>query len=51
MIVTITIDTYVYSYICGEGGNSSESESSTIRTSTDGSDLTRTESSIESSTE
>nr|AXU40409.1 acetyl-CoA carboxylase carbosyltransferase beta subunit [Gomphogyne cissiformis var. villosa] len=36
---------YIYSYICGEGGNSSESESSSIRTSTDGSDLTRTESS------
>nr|YP_010539151.1 acetyl-CoA carboxylase subunit beta [Telfairia occidentalis]UYF13099.1 acetyl-CoA carboxylase subunit beta [Telfairia occidentalis] len=38
-------DSYIYSYICGEGGNSSESESSSIRTSTDGSDLTRTESS------
>nr|YP_009468870.1 acetyl-CoA carboxylase beta subunit [Gynostemma compressum]AVA29825.1 acetyl-CoA carboxylase beta subunit [Gynostemma compressum]ULO25784.1 acetyl-CoA carboxylase carboxyltransferase beta subunit [Gynostemma pentaphyllum] len=38
-------DSYIYSYICGEGGNSSESESSCIRTSTDGSDLTRTESS------
>nr|YP_010119743.1 acetyl-CoA carboxylase carboxyltransferase beta subunit [Hemsleya zhejiangensis]YP_010950787.1 acetyl-CoA carboxylase carboxyltransferase beta subunit [Hemsleya amabilis]QRC26892.1 acetyl-CoA carboxylase carboxyltransferase beta subunit [Hemsleya zhejiangensis]WMI39410.1 acetyl-CoA carboxylase carboxyltransferase beta subunit [Hemsleya amabilis] len=38
-------DSYIYSYICGEGGNSSESESSRIRTSTDGSDLTRTESS------
>lgn len=38
-------DSYIYSYICGEGGNSSESESSNIRTSTDGSDLTRTESS------
>nr|YP_010191735.1 acetyl-CoA carboxylase beta subunit [Cucurbita ficifolia]QZL38806.1 acetyl-CoA carboxylase beta subunit [Cucurbita ficifolia] len=40
-------DSYVYSYICGEGGNSSESESSSIRTSTDGSDLTRTESSTD----
>nr|UTQ76640.1 AccD [Zehneria sp. PEBO4401] len=40
-------DSYIYSYICGEGGNSSESESSSIRirTSTDGSYLTRTESS------
>nr|YP_009525195.1 acetyl-CoA carboxylase carboxyltransferase beta subunit [Hodgsonia macrocarpa]AXR94507.1 acetyl-CoA carboxylase carboxyltransferase beta subunit [Hodgsonia macrocarpa]AXR94592.1 acetyl-CoA carboxylase carboxyltransferase beta subunit [Hodgsonia macrocarpa]AXR94676.1 acetyl-CoA carboxylase carboxyltransferase beta subunit [Hodgsonia macrocarpa]AXR94761.1 acetyl-CoA carboxylase carboxyltransferase beta subunit [Hodgsonia macrocarpa] len=38
-------DSYIYSYICGEGGNSSESESSSIRTSTDESDLTRTESS------
>nr|UTT74008.1 AccD [Trichosanthes lepiniana]UTT74134.1 AccD [Trichosanthes lepiniana] len=38
-------DSYIYSYICGEGGNSSESESSSIRTSTDGSDLPRTESS------
>nr|YP_009752084.1 acetyl-CoA carboxylase subunit beta [Dendrosicyos socotranus]QIT05494.1 acetyl-CoA carboxylase subunit beta [Dendrosicyos socotranus] len=38
-------DSYIYSYICGEGGNSSESESSSIRTSTDRSDLTRTESS------
>nr|YP_009751494.1 acetyl-CoA carboxylase subunit beta [Thladiantha dubia]QIT03975.1 acetyl-CoA carboxylase subunit beta [Thladiantha dubia] len=38
-------DSYIYSYICGEGGNSSESESSSIRTSTDGSDLTRTENS------
>lgn len=38
-------DSYIYSYICGEGGNSSESESSSIRTSTDGSDFTRTESS------
>nr|YP_009752929.1 acetyl-CoA carboxylase subunit beta [Momordica sessilifolia]QIT06001.1 acetyl-CoA carboxylase subunit beta [Momordica sessilifolia] len=36
---------YIYSYICGEGRNSSESESSSIRTSTDGSYLTRTESS------
>nr|YP_009439987.1 acetyl-CoA carboxylase beta subunit [Gynostemma pentagynum]ATG86821.1 acetyl-CoA carboxylase beta subunit [Gynostemma pentagynum] len=38
-------DSYIYSYICGEGGNSNERESSCIRTSTDGSDLTRTESS------
>nr|QJR52965.1 acetyl-CoA carboxylase carboxyltransferase beta subunit [Herpetospermum pedunculosum] len=40
-------DSYIYSSISGEGGNSSESESSStsIRTSTDGSDLTRTESS------
>nr|YP_010723637.1 acetyl-CoA carboxylase subunit beta [Bolbostemma paniculatum]WDW27007.1 acetyl-CoA carboxylase subunit beta [Bolbostemma paniculatum] len=38
-------DSYFYSYICGEGGNSRESESSSIRTSTDRSDLTRTESS------
>nr|YP_009751915.1 acetyl-CoA carboxylase subunit beta [Cyclanthera pedata]QIT04733.1 acetyl-CoA carboxylase subunit beta [Cyclanthera pedata]QWQ50069.1 acetyl-CoA carboxylase carboxyltransferase beta subunit [Cyclanthera pedata] len=36
---------YIYSSICSQGGNNSESESSSIRTSTDGSDLTRTESS------
>nr|YP_009872620.1 acetyl-CoA carboxylase carboxyltransferase beta subunit [Dipentodon sinicus]QKT26861.1 acetyl-CoA carboxylase carboxyltransferase beta subunit [Dipentodon sinicus]UQK92850.1 acetyl-CoA carboxylase carboxyltransferase beta subunit [Dipentodon sinicus] len=33
-------DSYIYNYICGERGNSSESESSNIRTSTHGSDLT-----------
>uniref|UniRef100_UPI00315CE934 acetyl-CoA carboxylase carboxyltransferase beta subunit n=1 Tax=Cercocarpus ledifolius TaxID=32221 RepID=UPI00315CE934 len=33
-------DSYIYSYICGESGNSSKSESSSIKTSTDGSDLT-----------
>nr|YP_010365285.1 acetyl-CoA carboxylase subunit beta [Sicyos angulatus]UOU84485.1 acetyl-CoA carboxylase subunit beta [Sicyos angulatus] len=38
-------DSSIYSSICGQGGNNSESESSSIRTSTDGSDLTRTESS------
>lgn len=38
-------DSYIYSYICGESGNSSESESSDIRTSTNGSDLTIRESS------
>nr|YP_009945426.1 acetyl-CoA carboxylase beta subunit [Sicyos edulis]QOE55956.1 acetyl-CoA carboxylase beta subunit [Sicyos edulis] len=38
-------DSYIYSSVCGQGGNNSESESSSIRTSTDGSDLTRTESS------
>nr|YP_004072471.1 acetyl-CoA carboxylase beta subunit [Corynocarpus laevigatus]ADO60319.1 acetyl-CoA carboxylase beta subunit [Corynocarpus laevigatus] len=38
-------DSYIYSFICGESGNSSENESSSIRTSTDVSDLTRTESS------
>nr|YP_009416110.1 acetyl-CoA carboxylase carboxyl transferase beta [Polyspora dalglieshiana]ASM43543.1 acetyl-CoA carboxylase carboxyl transferase beta [Polyspora dalglieshiana] len=32
-------DSYIYSSICGESGNSSESESSSIRTSTNGSDL------------
>nr|YP_009419760.1 acetyl-CoA carboxylase carboxyl transferase beta [Pentaphylax euryoides]ASM46501.1 acetyl-CoA carboxylase carboxyl transferase beta [Pentaphylax euryoides] len=38
-------DSYIYSSICGESGNSSESESSSIRTSTNGSDLTIRESS------
>nr|YP_010436872.1 acetyl-CoA carboxylase beta subunit [Momordica cochinchinensis]UTA96094.1 acetyl-CoA carboxylase beta subunit [Momordica cochinchinensis] len=38
-------DSYIYSYICGEGGNRSKSERSSIRTSTDRSYLTRTESS------
>nr|YP_009419412.1 acetyl-CoA carboxylase carboxyl transferase beta [Ternstroemia gymnanthera]ASM45805.1 acetyl-CoA carboxylase carboxyl transferase beta [Ternstroemia gymnanthera] len=38
-------DSYIYSSICGESGNSSESESSNIRTSTNGSDLTIRESS------
>ena len=32
-------DSYIYSYICGERGNSNESGSSSIRTSTDNSDL------------
>ncbi|THG10007.1 hypothetical protein TEA_024123 [Camellia sinensis var. sinensis] len=32
-------DSYIYSSVCGESGNSSESESSSIRTSTNGSDL------------
>nr|UHB41264.1 acetyl-CoA carboxylase carboxyltransferase beta subunit [Rubus rosifolius] len=30
-------DSYIYSYICGESGNSSKSESSSIKTSPDGS--------------
>nr|YP_010449041.1 acetyl-CoA carboxylase carboxyltransferase beta subunit [Exbucklandia populnea]UTS57564.1 acetyl-CoA carboxylase carboxyltransferase beta subunit [Exbucklandia populnea]WBR75046.1 acetyl-CoA carboxylase carboxyltransferase beta subunit [Exbucklandia populnea]WCH58998.1 acetyl-CoA carboxylase carboxyltransferase beta subunit [Exbucklandia populnea]WVH32278.1 acetyl-CoA carboxylase carboxyltransferase beta subunit [Exbucklandia longipetala] len=34
-------ESYIYSYICGESGNSSESENSGIRTSTNGSDLTK----------
>nr|YP_010688463.1 acetyl-CoA carboxylase carboxyltransferase beta subunit [Daphniphyllum chartaceum]WBR73219.1 acetyl-CoA carboxylase carboxyltransferase beta subunit [Daphniphyllum chartaceum] len=34
-------DSYIYSYICGESGNSSESENSSIKTSTNGSDLTK----------
>nr|WCH58565.1 acetyl-CoA carboxylase carboxyltransferase beta subunit [Chunia bucklandioides] len=34
-------DSYISSYICGESGNSSESENSSIRTSTNGSDLTK----------
>lgn len=38
-------ESYIYSYICGESGNSSESESSSLRTSTNGSDLTIRESS------
>nr|AQR56703.1 acetyl-CoA carboxylase carboxyltransferase beta subunit [Adenostoma fasciculatum] len=32
-------DSYIYSYICGESINSSKSESSSIKTSTDGSDF------------
>ena len=38
-------DSYIYSYICGERGNSNESRSSSIRTSTNNSDLTIRESS------
>nr|AUF33198.1 AccD [Diplopanax stachyanthus] len=38
-------DSYIYSSICGESRNSSKSESSSIRTSTNGSDLTISESS------
>nr|YP_009371067.1 AccD [Vernicia fordii]ARQ82043.1 AccD [Vernicia fordii] len=38
-------ESYIYSYICGESGNSSESQSSSLRTSTTGSDLTIRESS------
>nr|YP_010138567.1 acetyl-CoA carboxylase carboxyltransferase beta subunit [Boehmeria nivea]QQH14535.1 acetyl-CoA carboxylase carboxyltransferase beta subunit [Boehmeria nivea] len=38
-------DSYIYSYICGERGNSNESESSSIRISTDDNDLTIRESS------
>nr|YP_010540290.1 acetyl-CoA carboxylase beta subunit [Staphylea bumalda]UYF20419.1 acetyl-CoA carboxylase beta subunit [Staphylea bumalda] len=38
-------DSYIYNYICGESGNSSESESSSIRTGTNSSDLTIRESS------
>nr|QVX29756.1 acetyl-CoA carboxylase carboxyltransferase beta subunit [Ateleia glazioveana] len=38
-------DSYFYSYICGKGRNSSESESSSRITSTNDSDLTRRESS------
>nr|YP_009493281.1 acetyl-CoA carboxylase carboxyltransferase beta subunit [Cercidiphyllum japonicum]AWH11191.1 acetyl-CoA carboxylase carboxyltransferase beta subunit [Cercidiphyllum japonicum]AWK02378.1 acetyl-CoA carboxylase carboxyltransferase beta subunit [Cercidiphyllum japonicum]QID91411.1 acetyl-CoA carboxylase carboxyltransferase beta subunit [Cercidiphyllum japonicum] len=34
-------DSYIYSSICGESGNSGESENSSIRTSTNGSDLTK----------
>ncbi|MBE2321007.1 acetyl-CoA carboxylase carboxyltransferase subunit beta [Solirubrobacter sp. CPCC 204708] len=34
-------DSYISSYICGESGNSSESENSSIRTSTNSSDLTK----------
>nr|YP_010997073.1 acetyl-CoA carboxylase carboxyltransferase beta subunit [Clethra petelotii]UZS76795.1 acetyl-CoA carboxylase carboxyltransferase beta subunit [Clethra petelotii] len=37
-------DSYIYSSICGESGNSSENETSSIRTSTNGSDLTIRES-------
>nr|QXU76166.1 acetyl-CoA carboxylase carboxyltransferase beta subunit [Biebersteinia heterostemon] len=32
-------DTYIYNYLCGESGNRSESKSSNINTSTNGSDL------------
>nr|YP_010330936.1 acetyl-CoA carboxylase carboxyltransferase beta subunit [Forsskaolea angustifolia]UNY34241.1 acetyl-CoA carboxylase carboxyltransferase beta subunit [Forsskaolea angustifolia] len=38
-------DSYFYSYICGERGNSNESESSSTRISTDDSDLTISENS------
>nr|YP_010419805.1 acetyl-CoA carboxylase carboxyltransferase beta subunit [Leucosyke puya]USG53505.1 acetyl-CoA carboxylase carboxyltransferase beta subunit [Leucosyke puya] len=38
-------DSYIYSHICGERGNSNESESSSTRTSTDDSNLTIRESS------
>jgi acetyl-CoA carboxylase carboxyl transferase subunit beta len=38
-------ESYIYSYIWGESGNSSESESSSLRISTNGSDLTIRESS------
>nr|UXP75505.1 acetyl-CoA carboxylase beta subunit [Cotinus coggygria var. coggygria] len=34
-------DSYIYNYICGESGNSSESASSNIKTSPNGSHLTR----------
>nr|WBR75220.1 acetyl-CoA carboxylase carboxyltransferase beta subunit [Liquidambar styraciflua] len=34
-------DSYIYSFVCGERGNSSESENSSKRTSTNGSDLTK----------
>ena len=37
-------ENYIYSYICGESGNRSENESSGLRTSTNGSDLTIRES-------
>ncbi|YP_001718446.1 acetyl-CoA carboxylase beta subunit (chloroplast) [Manihot esculenta] len=40
---------YIYSYFCGESGNSSESESSSLRTSTSGSDLIIRESSNDES--
>nr|YP_010565757.1 acetyl-CoA carboxylase subunit beta [Croton yunnanensis]UZC29404.1 acetyl-CoA carboxylase subunit beta [Croton yunnanensis] len=36
-------ESYIYSYICGESGNRSESGNSNLRTSTNGSDLTRKE--------
>ncbi|KAK2972771.1 hypothetical protein RJ640_019419 [Escallonia rubra] len=38
-------DSYIYSSICGESGNSNEGEGSSIRTSTNGNDLTIRESS------
>lgn len=38
-------ENYIYSYICGERGNTSESESSSLRTITNGSDFTIRESS------
>nr|UXO96645.1 acetyl-CoA carboxylase carboxyltransferase beta subunit [Toxicodendron vernicifluum] len=34
-------DSYIYNYICGQSGNSSESDSSNIKTSPNGSHLTR----------
>ncbi|MDD0213421.1 hypothetical protein PSY81_23840, partial [Shigella flexneri] len=38
-------DSYTYSYICAQRGNSNESETSSIRISTDDNDLTIRESS------
>nr|UFJ43476.1 acetyl-CoA carboxylase beta subunit [Koelreuteria bipinnata] len=38
-------DNYIYNYICGESGNSSESQSSNIKTSTNSIDLTKRKSS------
>nr|YP_010296934.1 acetyl-CoA carboxylase subunit beta [Ceriops zippeliana]UMI33598.1 acetyl-CoA carboxylase subunit beta [Ceriops zippeliana] len=38
-------ESYIYSYICGEGGNSNENENSRLKTRTNGSDLIIKESS------
>nr|YP_010349519.1 acetyl-CoA carboxylase subunit beta [Carallia diplopetala]UNW51299.1 acetyl-CoA carboxylase subunit beta [Carallia diplopetala] len=38
-------ESYIYSYICGEGGNSNENENSRLKTRTNGSDLIIRESS------
>nr|UNZ93814.1 acetyl-CoA carboxylase carboxyltransferase beta subunit [Mukdenia rossii] len=40
-------DSYIYSYICGESGNSSENKNSSIRTNTNGSDLTKSSNDLE----
>nr|QKV44611.1 acetyl-CoA carboxylase carboxyltransferase beta subunit [Heuchera alba] len=40
-------DSYIYSYICGESINSSENKNSSIRTSTNDSDLTKSSNDLE----
>nr|YP_010572128.1 acetyl-CoA carboxylase beta subunit [Phedimus latiovalifolius]UZH33564.1 acetyl-CoA carboxylase beta subunit [Phedimus latiovalifolius] len=37
----IRIDSYIYSYICSDSGNCSESENASVKTSTNDSDLTK----------
>nr|YP_010272509.1 acetyl-CoA carboxylase carboxyltransferase beta subunit [Astilbe koreana]UKE80492.1 acetyl-CoA carboxylase carboxyltransferase beta subunit [Astilbe koreana] len=40
-------DSYIYSYICGESVNNSENKNSSIRTSANGSDLTKSSNDLE----